>query len=106
MSAEQILKDHGLHDSHWGKRIIAAEQNGGFNEQDIHDAANWVTCACGKVTHDIPRGKSFSSNAPKDGKLLDLGGSFHYRISTQSFAASAIALINIEKRAIEVVNGE
>ena len=104
MNAEQILKEHGLHASHWGKRIIAAEQKDVFNSDDVEDSSRWVTCACGKITQSIPR--VGMSNAPKDERLLSLGEAFYEGILEQEYILVAKTLINIEKRAIEVAKGE
>ena len=52
--AKDLLTQHNLQTSHWGQRIIAAEERGGkFTEEDANDSYDWTTCACGKQD---PRG--------------------------------------------------
>lgn len=102
MTAKQILEDAGLAESHWGKRIIRAEVRGKFTKADRRDAKNWVTCACGQVTADIPR---HNDNRPVDNDLWLSGAKFACDVAFDRYIRAAKILIEIEKRAIEVAGG-
>lgn len=99
MTAKQVLKEAGLAKSHWGKRIIDAEERGEFTQQDRIEAENWVTCACGKVTVDIPR---HDVGSPIDTKLLWLGLDFDHAVDSHRFTSASKTLVEIEKRAAQV----
>jgi len=101
--AHDILHNADLHATHWGQRIIEAEQVGHFGSADIHDAAQWPTCACGKTTANIKREDwKDGSYAPIDAKLLKLGTRFENHVRDNDFATAAQTLVDIEVRASEV----
>ena len=100
------LTEHDLHETFWGKKIIAAEARGHFTESDLSMAGNWVTCACGKQSPAIPRvtnRHSFDLAAPLDGVLYDMGFTFAGEVADNAFFFAALTLIEIEKRAIELL---
>ena len=100
--AANALHIWNLNNTDWGKRIIEAERCGRFKEIDKELANDWVTCACGKITADIPRNKEM--NSPLDDQLDLLGVYFYQHVTNNDFLKAAETLINIEDRAQEVVN--
>lgn len=100
-TAKEILEKAKLHKTVWGKRIIAAEERGYFTDEDKRLARSWVTCACGKVTHDIPRNWG---NRPIDDQLVQYGCVFEKNIIRHQAKDAANTLIKIEKRAIKVAS--
>lgn len=103
-SAYEILKEAKLLSTYWGKRIALAEKKGYFTRHDLVKAAGWVTCACGKITADIPRmdDDHITGNIPLDYELQDLGKVFPSRITMGHFKGAASILVEIEARAIIV----
>jgi hypothetical protein len=95
--AKRYLEYKNLHETYWGKRIIAAEENGGFSDEDVELAGDYVTCACGKVTHDIPR--SSETSIPYDNKIADLGLRFNTEVISEEPWEAAKILVEIELRA-------
>lgn len=92
----------GLENTHWGRRITAAKKRGYFTGEDKVEAGDWVTCACGKATADIPRFKDPDStvhNAPLDLELSHLGYQFHYAVKGDHPGIALILLERIELRA-------
>lgn len=108
MTTQEILTEANLQDSYWGTIIIEAEKTGNdFTVAQGHEAGNWCTCACGKVTCDIPRRASpqFEGKGetwPLDKQLYELGMDFYDAVCRGNFEASARTLVSIEKRAIIV----
>ena len=98
--AKQLLEKAGLSETHWGKSIIRAEKNDGFNVWDKEFAADWTTCACGKQDPRIPRE---GRGSPVDPTLFELGVSFSGQVDFDQILAAAETLIRIEKRATEVL---
>jgi hypothetical protein len=98
--AKGLLVEAGLDKSHWGKRIIIAEELGGFTEEDCVKAAAWPTCACGRVDGGISRAPH---GEPRDSRLSVLGGIFPIRVIGDRFREAAKCLIDIEHRAIQVL---
>ena len=104
---KELLAEHNLQHSVWGKRIIKAQKSpDGFTERDKHESLSWVTCACGRVTPDIPRAPRgiAGGNAPLDDELRGLGNTFHRKVRGGLTLGATKTLIAIEKRAIEVAN--
>lgn len=99
-TAKELLTEAGLQDSHWGRRIIAAEERGKFNSEDRNDSLKWTDCACGHQDPRIPRD---CMGVPLDDGLSSLGASFHVRVESNRFDYAAYILIAIEKRAGEVL---
>ena len=108
MTAKEILIQANLQDSHWGQRIIAAEERGNFTLEDSYDSGDWTTCACGTQDPRIPRGVR---GTPLDEVLLDGGLVFSKLIDVYEdgsnwefdFVEAAKTLITIEKRAAEII---
>lgn len=97
MNTKNILTEMNLQDTHWGRRIIQAEERGEFSDKDIELAESWVTCACGKTSHDIPRRDGLAS--PVDDKLREYGEQFEIDLEDNDFTQAALTLIDIEQRA-------
>jgi hypothetical protein len=102
MTAKQLLTEANLHATHWGKRIITAEEFHGTTPSDLSDSGEWTTCACGKQDPRIPRTKS---GAPIDEYLEELGVAFYQNVCAHRFLEAAETLIAIERRAAEILAG-
>jgi hypothetical protein len=98
--AKVYLKKMNLNTTYWGNKIIVAEKRGHFTVKDADEAASWVTCACGKVTEDIPRDPQLHD--PLDIYLREMGNTFHDFVVWDDFLEAAHNLNRIEKRAMEV----
>lgn len=105
-TALQILTKANLDETHWGIRIVEAEASGkGFCTKDRNQANNWMTCACGMITYDIPRHchpndlGHYKQDAPEDGVLYNLGGLFYICISHGNYLEAAKVLVQIEDQA-------
>ena len=105
MTAHDILRDAGIHITHWGGKIIEAEMRGEFTGIDQHDSGNWVHCACGKLSELIPREdeNEYGDTRPKDPALVNLGELFCSAVTGHSFVNAARLLVNIETRATAVI---
>ena len=99
-TAQEILTDAGLSDTHWGLRIIEAEARGEFTDDDLRDASSWVTCACGRLDERVPRN---DYDAPRDRELKDLGVLFVSPVFRGDFIDAADCLVEIERRAGELL---
>ena len=100
--AQEYLTEKNQHITYWGKKIIAAEARGKFTESNINQSAGWVTCACGKVTADIPRDPDTrfqSYNTPLDRILKGRGFAFYEAVEDNKFLDAAEILHEIETRA-------
>lgn len=100
--AQEYLTAKNLDTTYWGKKIIAAEARGNFTESNINQSAEWVTCACGRLTGDIPRAADTrfqSYNMPLDRVLKDLGFEFYNAVEDNEFLYAAELLDKIETRA-------
>lgn len=100
MTAKQYLIDKGLADSHWGKRIIEAEERGEFDVTDQDDAEDWVSCACGRLD-GVARGPY---GEPVDKPLRRRGMTFHECVAMDEFMGAAQTLVAIERRAAELLS--
>ena len=98
--ATALLMEHGLAATYWGKRIIAAEETGGFAASDNAQSGKWLDCACGKLTAQIAR---LPSGAPKDKRLYELGDAFAVAVDRDEITDAAVTLVQIEQRAAELV---
>jgi hypothetical protein len=94
-SVKYYLEKDGLDTTYWGKKIIAAEEYGAFAVGDIMQAEGWVTCACGKITQDIPR----TAHIPNDDTLAEMGVDFSQCVKKNWFMNAAVLLVKIENRA-------
>lgn len=84
----------------WIDRIIRANRTGSFTLNDIDLAVDWVTCACGEQDADIPRNLY---NAPCDLELNSLGCLFCRYVYNNDVEQALLCLIQIQKRAKEVL---
>jgi hypothetical protein len=103
--AKEYLELKGYDQTYWGKKIIAAEKRGRFTESNINHSADWVTCACGRVTADIPRDPDthfHGYNTPLDAILRERGFDFYTAVDDNRFLKAAQTLVSIEARAIVV----
>lgn len=98
--AKALLTEHNLHNTVWGRIIIAAEERSYFTDEDSDKAGDWTTCACGEQDPLIPR---CHNGCPLDEDLRDLGCYFLDYINDDAFLAAVKTLIAIEKRAGEVM---
>jgi hypothetical protein len=98
---KEILIDAGVKDTYWGRAILSAEKVGHFTPANKNKAGNWVSCACGKTTQDIPRDHK-GGNMPLDSRLSQLGMDFYVCVNTDKIVSSAKTIALIERRAIEV----
>lgn len=99
-TAKEILTQANLQHSHWGERIIAAEDRGYFSAEDVDKAMDWITCACGMSDPRIPKDEC---GAPEDILLDKYGNYFSGWVEDGHFANAATYLVLIEKRAAELV---
>ena len=97
--AAVLLWHAKLHRTVWGKRIISAEIRGEFSARDRRDSSGWTTCACGRVTVDVPRAHW---GWPLDGRLYAAGARFLEAVCDNGFVKAARNLIQIERRAAAV----
>ena len=100
--AKTILKASRLSRTNWGKKIIKAEEQAWFPEEDIKQAANWTTCACGSLDRSLFMKNA--SNGPRDGKLNKLGMLFYEHVSYNDFVGAAHTLQEIQDRSIKLLN--
>lgn len=63
-------------------------------------AASWVTCACGQLCKDLPRG---IDSAPEDVHLETLGMDFMSFIRHEKINEAKETLDRIEQRAVELL---
>jgi hypothetical protein len=102
---KRFLHEEGLAETYWGKIIITAEEEGGFTPTNRNESMSWVTCACGKITQDIPRVFDHDTNTsdyPVDKKLQQLGNWFCSKVYNDEYLVAAKTLIEIEERAMIV----
>lgn len=108
MKAKEFLENKGYDETHWGKRIIAAETQGEYTQDDVDESGDWMSCACGKLDTYIEIGRSGTS-APMDDNLYDLGCNFSDAVMNDdfdiNFLHAAELLVAIEERSIELSEG-
>ena len=97
--AEEVLAKAKLKSSYWGRKIIQAERGGGFSDDSVELASNWITCACGRLDDGIPR----LGEVPIDPTLKNLGSLFYTRVSRNNSLGAAKVLVKIEERAKQVL---
>ena len=95
--ARDYLELKGFDSTYWGNIIIEAEERGYFTSSNVIEGGSWVTCACGKVTSDIPR--RGHQRRPEDDRLVVLGERFDGCIEDDAFLKAAKTLVRIEARA-------
>ena len=100
--AKEYLQKAGLAETHWGERIILAEENGYFSRFDIKRANNWVDCACGKCCLG-PEQRGEYTNYPKDDELRKEGEEFGEVVKAGDFVEAAHILHRIETLAVEIM---
>jgi hypothetical protein len=96
--AEQILVEAGLDKIPWGIRVIEAERDSSFCEQDRDDSSSWTTCACGYYK-EIPRGPS----RPLDETLRLIGEDFLIHVDNNDFVGAARVICEIDARVKEIM---
>ena len=113
MKAHGLLVENRLEDTHWGLRIIKAEERGWFTSVDCYDSGEWMSCACGQLDEHVKRN---DSGVPLDAELENEGGDFSSYINgpiwstgddgkvVSSFYLAAECLIRIENRSIELLS--
>jgi hypothetical protein len=113
MKAHGLLVENRLEDTYWGKKIIAAEENGWFYTVDCHESGEWFSCACGQLDEHVDRN---DSGVPLDAELENEGCDFSDYVNgpiwstgddgklVSSFYLAAECLIRIEKRSIELLS--
>jgi len=118
-TATEILTEAVLDKSYWGRKIIAAENRGGFTYSNVDQSENWVTCACGKndLIKSMPDQRArHSDDPPNDSELRQLGTDFYHNVQNGSIdygyneeerqdyiIRAAQTLVDIEDRANELV---
>lgn len=100
MTAKKYLTECGLQDSHWGKRIIKAEEREYFTDEDKRDSMDWFSCACGKLDKRIGRN---TSGIPVDDTLYDLSRCFNLYCYEDDIFEAAKCLVLINKREAELL---
>jgi len=115
-TAREILTNAKLGNTHWGRRIIAAERRGAFTSKDNADSRSWQTCACGKQDPRIPRcdpspGRPGDPSmrwdlCPTDSQLAQMGSDFFDAVSFRDFQKAAKLVVGIEARSVEVLAEE
>lgn len=83
----------------WGKILIEAAKRGDFTDAESNLAANWVTCACGRVAAEISVN---DIGKPLDHLLSNYGANFSQAIDRNQPINAARSLVLIEARAIEL----
>jgi len=102
----KYLKDNNLDKTHWGERIILAEDEGEFSDKDIDDSGAWLSCACGKLDKRIqrqPPDHDFGGT-PVDATLRHLGFRFHDYVSYNNFMMAAQSLCQIQTREAKLLS--
>lgn len=97
--ARKILIENGLIATHWGHIIDkAANSTEGFTLKNMNDAADWVTCACGKLVEEGI--EKDSDGTPMDAELTFLGYEFNENVcNNDSPEEAAKTLVAIQHRA-------
>lgn len=112
-TVEQYLTKNNLHDSFWGKKIIAAVKRDRFTDSNIDHAHTWNTCACGKISTKIEysdettfdsNGEPVESKKPLDFHLQNLGDEFYEHVRENRFRLAAETLVEIECRAKDLAS--
>lgn len=85
---------------YWWTAIKRARARGRFTDAECERSHNWVTCACGRQDGAIPR---FNGGCPVDAILWQLGNRFTVAVHSNSLDLATDVLIQIEKRAAEVL---
>ena len=101
LAAKKLLIKERMSQTIWGQRIIVAEANERFTENDAMRAGDWLTCACGEVDRHVEM--ISMDNGPVDHELNDLGLEFSVCVGEDRFEDAAITLVSIEKRSIELL---
>ena len=102
MTAKKILTKANLQNTYWGKIIILAEAGKSrFTLNQARKADDWCTCACGRLTHDIPRNlpTELTESWPLDEDLYSLGVKYNACIGDDRPIEAAKVLVAIEDRA-------
>jgi hypothetical protein len=100
--AKQLLEKHGLDSTFWGERIILAEENGYFSGYDEKET-QYRPYGSFSVVYENDMKILVRNIQPKDKVLDELGMNFSNEIYSGDFLGAAITLVNIEKRAEELI---
>lgn len=91
--------------THWGRRILSAAKRGRFTKADVRDAADWPTCACGKMCARKPYKQDKTKNfRPTDSYLMVSGANFESDVKGNNILDAADALTLIEGRATQLID--
>ncbi len=111
----KVVKERKKREKHtpfWFRVIQAAEKRRAagltpFYETHVELAKNWQTCACGRQDKRIPRhgpGDPFKQyGSPVDSLLRHYGSDFYDRVRDQDVEGAMETMLNIERRAAEVL---
>ena len=102
----KALRKAHLHESYWGKKILAAEKRCWFTDNNKKQASVWTTCACGHIDSRIPRSSPLNhcdASSPLDSELKYAGLRFYNQINENNFMGATYCLIEIEARAREIL---
>jgi hypothetical protein len=95
-TAVQILTNANLHNTQWGKRIIEADENGGFS-YEANDLANWyITDVNGSIEDWIELVND--DGEPADAVMYILTDHLVDCIFAKNYTGAANALIAVSTR--------
>ena len=96
--AKCMLTEEDLHDTVWGKRIIAAEgSEHGFSETMKLRSRRWLTCACGTTEGVF---MSRETGAPNNPDIEEWGHEFSKAVLQSDTTRAAKMLVCIQRQAI------
>ena len=103
-TAKEVLVEAGLDKSHWGIRVIDAENIGFFTVTDKEDVTDWFSYPCGMLNENIGRAWD---DEPLDDELMDCSGKFFRAVKgSPDCIEAALALVKIVKRSNMLSRGE
>ena len=101
--ATELLIEHGLDKTFWGRRITLADKGKGFSKNDVERSGSWTTCACGKQDPNLPR---WENGEPQDALLAQIGVHFDLHVMGHNPLGAATTLVQIEQRVREILEFE
>lgn len=90
----------------WRLRIEEARERDFFTQEDVRDARDWLSCACGRLDPRIPRYKRsihFIAGTPKDRSLRWRGMDFADAVRFNEPDRAEVLLNKIEAREAELL---